>query len=76
MCDYDAFLVDILIYDKISVCDADYSSSSFRVVENGLVSGSDMYSNFGARPTFSLLSSVTYVSGDGSQSSPITLVVW
>lgn len=75
MCDYDAFLVDILIYNKISVCDADYSNSSFRVVENGLVSGSGMHSNFGARPTFSLLSSVTYVSGDGSQSSPITLVV-
>ena len=75
MCDYYAFLVDILIYDKISVFYADYSSSSFRVVENGLVSGSGMYSNFCARPTFSLLSSVTYVSGDGSQSSPITLVV-
>lgn len=73
MCDYDAFFVNILIYDKISVCDADYSSSSFRVVDNGLVSGGGMYSSFGARPTFSLLSSVTY--GDGSQSSPITLVV-
>ena len=69
------FLVNILIYDKISVCDADYSSSSFCVVENGLVSVGGMYSSFGARPTFSLLSSVTYVSGDGSQSSPITLVV-
>ena len=53
---------------------ADYSDDAFRVDEGGFVAGYD-YGNVsvasGVRPVFSLTSSVTYVEGDGTQSSPI-----
>ena len=51
---------------------ADYSSGAFLVYSDGGVNPNYVDNNmFGARPVFSLSSSVTYVSGDGTQNSPI-----
>ena len=51
---------------------ANYSSGAFLVYSAGDVNSNYVdNSMFGARPVFSLSSSVTYVSGDGTQNSPI-----
>ena len=51
---------------------ANYSSAAFLVYSAGDVKSQYVdNSMFGARPVFSLSSSVTYVSGDGTQNSPI-----
>ena len=54
--------------------DSDGPDSEFRVDKSGSVS-SDLgaYNANGVRPVFNLESSVTYVSGDGTQSSPIRI---
>ena len=52
---------------------ADYSSSAFFVTSAGGVSGSSVSSNLGVRASFSLESSVSYVSGSGSMSDPIVI---
>ena len=50
-----------------------YSDYAFRVSSNGRVSNSYVHSNNGVRPSFSLLSSTTYVSGSGSMSDPVRI---
>ena len=54
--------------------DSDGPDSEFRIDKSGIVS-SDLgtYNSNGVRPVFNLESSVTYVSGDGTQSSPIRI---
>ena len=53
---------------------ADYSNRAFSVANTGYVSDYRVGNYaFGARPVFSLSSSVTYVEGDGTQSSPIRI---
>ena len=52
---------------------SDYSDYAFRVDFNGSMYGFNVYYNVGARPSFSLLSSTTYVSGSGTQSDPIRI---
>ena len=52
---------------------ADTSDCAFRVVSRGNVDEGRVTINYAVRPSFSLESSVTYVSGDGSQSSPLRL---
>ena len=53
---------------------ANYSSAAFLVYSAGDVNSNYVdNSMFGARPVFSLSSSVTYVSGDGTQNSPIRI---
>ena len=53
---------------------ADRSSDAFRVHFAGHVNNSYIGGNaFGVRPVFYLLSSVTYVEGDGTQNSPIRI---
>ena len=49
------------------------SSIAFSVDLSGGVDGSRVLSNFGVRPSFSLLSSTTYVSGSGSMSDPVRI---
>ena len=51
------------------------SSSTIIVffVSFGNVAGSDLNKSYDVRPTFSLLSSVTYASGDGTLNSPIRI---
>ena len=52
---------------------ADDSDRAFRVFGDGGVGGSYVNSNRAVRPSFSLLSSVTYSKGDGTQNSPIRI---
>ena len=52
---------------------ADTSDRAFRVVSRGRVEDGRVTINYAVRPSFSLESSVTYASGDGSQSSPLRL---
>ena len=54
--------------------DADNRYGVFRVSNDGKVVADDVYiQNNAVRPVFSILSSTTYVSGEGTQSSPIRI---
>ena len=53
--------------------DSDYSNHAFYVNYYGYVYHINVYDNFGVRPSFSLLSSTTYVSGSGSMSDPVRI---
>ena len=53
--------------------DSDNSNDAFRVDNNGGLYNYFVYGNRGVRPSFSLLSSTTYVSGSGTQSDPIRI---
>ena len=52
---------------------SDNSNDAFRVYDYGRVSNLYVSNYFGARPSFSLLSSTSYVSGSGSMSDPIII---
>ena len=52
---------------------SDNSDNAFYVNDDGLVSRSDVNYGNGVRPSFSLLSSTTYVSGSGSMSDPVRI---
>ena len=53
---------------------SDISDYAFDVYFNGYVAGSGVsYGGYGVRPSFSLLSSTTYVSGSGSMSDPVRI---
>ena len=53
--------------------DSDYSSYAFYVYNYGYVSYYNVNNSNGVRPSFSLLSSTTYVSGSGSMSDPVRI---
>ena len=53
--------------------DSDYSDNAFGVGGYGGVSSGDVFNDNGVRPSFSLLSSTTYVSGSGSMSDPVRI---
>ena len=50
-----------------------YSDTAFNVDYNGYVGYDYVLSSSGVRPSFSLLSSTTYVSGSGSMSDPVRI---
>jgi len=52
---------------------SDYSDDAFGVYDGGSVSFGNVYYYGGVRPSFSLLSSTTYVSGSGSMSDPVRI---
>ena len=52
---------------------SDISYIAFRVSYNGNVNDGNVYNSDGVRPSFSLLSSTTYVSGSGSMSDPVRI---
>ncbi len=52
---------------------SDYSSDAFGVSNFGGVTSYYVNGNCGVRPSFSLLSSTTYVSGSGSMSDPVRI---
>ncbi len=52
---------------------ADRSDRAFLVYYGGDVDNYGVYVNRAVRPSFSLLSSVTYSKGDGTQNSPIRI---
>ena len=52
---------------------SDLSVSAFGVTSDGRVSYYNVHSRRGVRPSFSLLSSTTYVSGSGSMSDPVRI---
>ena len=52
---------------------SDHSHNAFYVRGDGLVHNLSVSNYSGARPSFSLLSSTTYVSGSGTQSDPIRI---
>ena len=52
---------------------SDYSYDAFRVYNYGSVDNSIVNDSYGVRPSFSLLSSTTYVSGSGSMSDPVRI---
>ena len=52
---------------------SDYSSYAFSVNYFGYVYNDDVGNSYGVRPSFSLLSSTTYVSGSGSMSDPVRI---
>ena len=52
---------------------SDYSSRAFYVGNDGLVNCYTVNDLYGVRPSFSLLSSTTYVSGSGSMSDPVRI---
>ena len=60
-------------YDWMVSRDSDDSYLAFRVYDNGDVDFSYVYYNYGVRPSFNLLSSITYVSGSGSAVDPILI---
>ena len=53
--------------------DSDDSDGAFGVGYSGDVDYHFVYNNYGVRPSFSLLSSTTYVSGSGSMSDPVRI---
>ena len=53
--------------------DSDISNIAFGVYSYGDVDNDSVYDNYGVRPSFSLLSSTTYVSGSGSMSDPVRI---
>ena len=52
---------------------SDFSNYAFIVRYDGRVNSSNVNDNYGVRPSFSLLSSTTYVSGSGSMSDPVRI---
>ena len=52
---------------------SDVSDYAFGVNDTGVVYYNIVYYNYGVRPSFSLLSSTTYVSGSGSMSDPVRI---
>ena len=56
----------------ISRC-SDLSTRAFYVASTGIVSNNSVTSSYVARPSFNLLSSVTYASGSGTSSDPIRI---
>ena len=52
---------------------SDISNAAFGVFGHGRVDFSIVSSSYGVRPSFSLLSSTTYVSGSGSMSDPVRI---
>ena len=52
---------------------ADYSDIAFRVRSGGSVSSNYVDNDYAVRPSFSLESSITYVSGSGSASDPMVI---
>ena len=52
---------------------SDYSSRAFYVIDSGDVFYNNVNYRYGVRPSFSLLSSTTYVSGSGSMSDPVRI---
>ena len=52
---------------------SDNSNYAFGVYYYGYVHCYNVYGNYGVRPSFSLLSSTTYVSGSGSMSDPVRI---
>ena len=52
---------------------SDYTSNAFNVNFCGSVLSGDVSDDYGVRPSFSLLSSTTYVSGSGSMSDPVRI---
>ena len=52
---------------------SDYSNTAFDVSYDGDVGYDDVNDSSGVRPSFSLLSSTTYVSGSGSMSDPVRI---
>ena len=53
--------------------DSVFSNSAFGVYDSGIVDGDRVNYDYGVRPSFSLLSSTTYVSGSGSMSDPVRI---
>ena len=51
--------------------DSDAATSAFRVGSTGSVLNNSVTLSFAVRPSFNLLSSITYVSGSGSMSDPV-----
>ena len=60
-------------YDWMISRISDNSSSAFNVGRYGVVYGNYVSLDFGVRPSFNLLSSITYVSGSGSAVDPILI---
>ena len=61
------------IYEWTISCDLDYSDGVFRVHEDGHVNAGTADENRTVRPSFNLISSISYVSGSGTESDPIRL---
>ena len=61
------------LYEFTISRDADYSSGAFFVYDDGYVISLDVNGSGGVRASFSLESSVSYVSGSGSMSDPIVI---
>ena len=53
--------------------DASSSDIAFSLIYSGYLFGQYVYNYRGVRPSFNLLSSVTYVSGSGTSSDPIRI---
>ena len=60
-------------YDWMISRNSDSSDDAFDVIDNGYVYDDFVYINNGVRPSFNLLSSITYVSGSGSAVDPILI---
>ena len=60
-------------YDWTISRDSASLNYAFYVHGNGLVDGTNVNNTSGARPSFNLLSSTTYVSGSGSMSDPVRI---
>ena len=60
-------------YDWMVSRSSDYSDYAFIVIIVGNVTGGNVSIRIGVRPSFNLLSSITYVSGSGSAVDPILI---
>ena len=61
------------LYEWTISCFVDSADGVFFVDNDGHVSGDYVNNHFGVRPSFNLLSSITYVSGGGSANDPIVI---
>ena len=61
------------LYEWTISRNADGSNGAFRVLGVGRVSGNYVNNDYAVRPSFSLESSITYVSGSGSASDPMVI---
>ena len=61
------------LYEWTISRNADRSNRAFGVSDNGSVRNDFVTSSSGVRPSFNLLSSITYVSGSGSANDPIVI---
>ena len=64
---------DINYYEPVITKRSENKYSFFAIGSNGSISGASGNTSFMIRPTFYLNASITYVSGEGTETNPIRI---